>query len=59
MDSGIIDAENETIHDSIAMLIKKETGLNYTNETEPITEDFNIPPNREDLTTNIIDQLEV
>ena len=59
MDSGVVDSENEAIHDSIALLIKKETGLNYKNETEPITEDFTLPPDREDLTTNIIDNLEV
>lgn len=59
MDSGIMDSENPTVHDSIAMLIKKETGLNYQNETEPITEDFTLPPDREEITTNIIDNLEV
>ena len=59
MDSGIMDSENPAVHDSIAMLIKKETGLNYQNETEPITEDFTLPPDREEITTNIIDNLEV
>ena len=59
MDSGIVDSENPAVHDSIAMLIKKETGLNYQNETEPITEDFTLPPDREEITTNIIDNLEV
>lgn len=59
MDSGIIDTENEAVHDSIAMLIKKETGLNYTNEIEPITENFTLPPDREELTPNILENLEV
>ena len=59
MDSGVVDSENEAVHDSIAMLFKKETGLNYRNETEPLTENFELPPDREDLTTNIIDNLEV
>lgn len=59
IDTGIIDSENTAVQDSIALLIKKETGLNYTNETEPIIEDFTLPPDNEELTTNILDQLEV
>ncbi len=59
IDNGIIDSENNAVQDSIALLIKKETGLNYTNETEPIIEDFTLPPDNEELTTNILDQLEV
>ena len=60
IDSGVIDSENKAIQDSIALLIKKETGLTYTNEEpEPITEDFKLPPNGEDLTTNIIENMEV
>ena len=53
IDTGIIDSENETVHDTIKLLIKQETGLNYTNETEPITETFNLPSNGDELTTNI------
>ena len=59
IDTGIIDSENETVHDTIKLLIKQETGLNYTNETEPITETFNLPANGDELTTNIINNLEV
>ena len=59
MDSGVIDPENNTVQDTIALLIKKETGLNYTNEIEPIIEDFTLPPTGEELTENILDQLEV
>jgi phage gp29-like protein len=59
IDSGVVDSENPAVQDSIALLIKKETGLNYTNETEPINEEFNLPPDNEELTTNILDQLEV
>ena len=59
IDSGVVDSENPTVQDSIALMFKKETGLNYTNTTEPITENFELPPDREELTTNIIDQLEV
>ena len=56
---GVIDSENTTVQDSIGLLFKQETGLNYTNETEPIIEDFTLPPDNEELTTNILDQLEV
>ena len=46
MDSGVVDSENTTIQDSIALLIKKETGLNYVN-TEPdmtrLNEEFDLP----------------
>ena len=62
IDSGVIDSENKAVQDSIALLIKKETGLTYTNEEESLTdlnEDFTLPPNGEDITTNIIDNLEV
>ena len=59
IDTGIIDSENNAVQDSIALLFKKEAGLNYTNETEPIIEDFTLPPDNEELTTNILDQLEV
>ena len=49
------------MQDSIALLIKKETGLTYTNEEEPLTlnEDFTLPPNGEDITANILDNMEV
>lgn len=59
MQNGTLDSENKAVQDSIALLFKKETGLNYTNTTEPITENFELPPDREEITTNIIDQLEV
>ena len=60
MDKGIVDGENKAVQDSIALLFKKETGLQYTNdEVEMPPEDFNLPPTGEDLTTNIIDNLEV
>ena len=59
IDSGVVDSENKAVQDSIALMFKKETGLHYTYEEEPITEDFNIPPTGEDLTTNIIENMEV
>lgn len=60
IDSGVVDSENEAVQDSIAMLFKKETGLSYVNE-EPVLpeEDFTLPPNGDELTTNILDNLEV
>ena len=59
IEKGVVDSENPTVQDSIALMFKKETGLNYTNNTEPINEDFTLPPDNEELTTNILDQLEV
>ena len=62
IDSGVIDSENKAVQDSIALLIKKETGLTYTNEEEPLNnlnEDFTLPPNGEDITANILDNMEV
>jgi hypothetical protein len=57
----VIDSENKAVQDSIALLIKKETGLTYTNEEEPLNlnEDFTLPPNGEDITANILDNMEV
>ena len=62
IDSGVVDSENKAVQDSIALMFKKETGLNYTNEEEPLTnlnEDFTLPPNGDELTTNILDNMEV
>ena len=60
MDSGVVDSENSAVQDSIAMLFKKETGLIYTNEEpEMPEEDFQLPANGEDLTSNILNNLEV
>ena len=62
IDSGVVDSENKAVQDSIAVSFKKETGLTYTNEEEPLTnlnEDFTLPPNGDELTTNILDNMEV
>jgi hypothetical protein len=61
IDSGVIDSENKAVQDSIALMFKKETGLTYTNEEEPLdlNEDFTLPPNGEDITANILDNMEV
>ncbi|MBR3213152.1 MAG: DUF935 family protein [Methanosphaera sp.] len=61
IDSGVIDSENKAVQDSIALLIKKETGLTYINE-EPIMpeEDFEYqePVNGEYLTDTILTDLD-
>ena len=60
--AGVVDSENKAVQDSIAVLFKKETGLTYTNEEEPLTnlnEDFTLPPNGDELTTNILENMEV
>ena len=58
IDSGVVDSENDAVQDSIAMIFKKETGLNYVNGIEPLTEDFNMAPvNGETLTDDIISDL--
>jgi phage gp29-like protein len=59
IDSGVVDSENKAVQDSIALMFKKETGLQYTYEEEPINEEFDLPPTGEELTTNIIENMEV
>jgi phage gp29-like protein len=60
IDSGVVDSDNQTVQDSIALLFKKETGLHYENE-EPIMpeEDFGYtePVNGEMLTDDILNDL--
>ena len=61
IDSGVIDSENKAVQDSIALMFKKETGLHYSNEEE-ITlpeENYNLPPNGDEITTAIIENMEV
>lgn len=58
MDTGVVDMDNKTVHDSIALLFKKETGLQYENTSTGIDEDFQIPPvNGETLTDDILSDL--
>ena len=60
IDSGVVDSENSAVQDSISMIFKKEAGLIYTNEEPTMPEeDFTLPDNGEDLTSNILDNLEV
>ena len=58
IDNGTIDSENDAIQDSIAQYIKSETGLIYENDTEPLNEDFNLPPDNSELTENILSDLD-
>lgn len=59
MDTGVIDSENKAVQDSIALIFKKETGLQYTNKNEPIVENFDYtkPIDGETLTEDIINDL--
>jgi hypothetical protein len=60
IDSGVVDSENKTVQDSIALMFKKETGLTYTNEEPTMPEeDFGYQPevNGETLTGDIISEL--
>ena len=58
IEKGIVDGENKAVQDSIALMFKKETGLQYTNEEPEMPEEnFQLPENGEELTSNIIDNL--
>jgi hypothetical protein len=60
IDSGVVDSENKTVQDSIALMFKKETGLTYTNEEPTMPEeDFGYQPevNGETLTDDIISEI--
>lgn len=61
MDKGVVDSENKTVQDSIALLFKKETGLQYSNdevEMETLDEVFDLPPEPEDAATqDILDNI--
>ena len=60
MQNGIINSENTAIQESLALLFKTEAGVEYTNENEPIIEDFNYqetPTDAEYLTDEILTDL--
>ena len=57
IDSGIVDSENDTVQDSIALLFKQEAGLIYDWEYEPIYEDFTNPTG-EDSTNETVEMLD-
>ena len=61
MQKGVVDLENKTVHDSIALLFKKETGLTYTNEEpemDSLDEKFDLPPTPDDTgTEEILDNI--
>lgn len=46
MQNGVVDSENKAVQDAIALLFKKETGLQYENEEPDIaglSEEFDLP----------------
>jgi phage gp29-like protein len=58
MDKGVVDSENKAVQDAIALMFKKETGLHYENESEPIVEDFYMEPDEElDITEDVLNDL--
>ena len=61
MDTGVVDSENKAVQDAIALLFKKETGLQYSNEEPDMTsldEEFDLPPvNGETLTEDILNEV--
>ena len=61
MQNGTLDSENKAVQDSIALLFKKETGLQYANEeeVEMPEEDFGYqePVSGETLTDDILQNL--
>lgn len=60
MDSGVIDSENSAVQESLALLFKAEAGVEYTNEEpEMPEEDFHLPENGDELTSNILDNLPI
>ena len=60
MDSGVLDSENSAVHEALKLLFKAEAGVEYNNEEPTMPEeDFTLPDNGEDLTSNILDNLEV
>lgn len=58
IDTGIIDSENKAVQDSIALIFKKETGLQYVNEEEPIVEDYDLEPTGETVTEDVLTDLD-
>ena len=60
IDTGVVDSENSAVQESLALLFKSEAGVEYTNETEPIEEDFNYQPtvDGETLTGDILSDLD-
>lgn len=60
IDSGVVDSENKAVQDSIALIFKKETGLQYINEEPEMPEEnfgYQEPVNGETLTDDILSEL--
>lgn len=61
IDTGIIDSENKAVQDSIALIFKKETGLQYVNEEPEMPEEdfgYQQPIDGANLTDNILSDLD-
>ena len=61
IDSGVVDSENKAVQDSIALMFKKTTGLNYVNDEPEMPEenfDYQEPIDSEMLTDNILNDLD-
>ena len=60
MDTGVIDSENSAVQEALTLLFKSEAGVTYTNEEpEMPDEDFYLPENGDELTSNILDNIQV
>ena len=60
MDTGVIDSENSAVQEALTLLFKSEAGVTYTNEEpEMPEEDFTLPENGDELTSNILDNLPI
>ena len=58
MDNGTLDSENSAVQEALKLLFKAEAGVEYTNEEpEMPDEDFNITPNGETMTSDILSGL--
>ena len=58
IDTGVVDSENSAVQEALTLLFKSEAGVEYTNEEPNMPEEnFNIPPNGETLTNDILNDL--
>lgn len=61
MTNGTLDSDNSAVQESLALLFKSESGVEYTQETTTtnnLNEDFGIPPvEGETVTTDILNDL--
>ena len=63
MDKGVVDSENDAVHEALALLFKAEAGVEYTNEEPEMPEedfDYQEFENEEEefLTDDILNDLD-